>query len=119
MKHSCENKDHANCPVRQVLARLGDKWSILVIQLLGNAEVMRFNELHKTVDDISQKMLTVTLRSLETDGLVKRTVYAEVPPRVEYAITPLGRSLLPHIQGLYRWASENMEEIKKTRAGIK
>lgn len=119
MKNSCENKNHADCPVRNVLSKLGDKWSILVIQLLGNAEVMRFNELHKTIDDISQKMLTVTLRALEMDGLVKRTVFAEVPPRVEYAITPLGRSLLPHIQGLYRWAAENMEEIKKTRSGMK
>ena len=119
MKNSCENKNHADCPVRNVLSKLGDKWSILVIQLLGNAEVMRFNELHKTIDDISQKMLTVTLRALEMDGLVKRTVFAEVPPRVEYAITSLGKSLLPHIQGLYRWAAENMEEIKKTRSGMK
>lgn len=80
MKNSCENKNHEDCPVRNVLAKLGDKWSLLVIQLLGTAEVMRFNELHKTIDDISQKMLTVTLRSLETDGLVKRTVFPEVPP---------------------------------------
>lgn len=115
MKNSCENKDHAHCPVRNVLAKFGDKWSILILQLLGKAEVMRFNELHKTIDDISQKMLTVTLRSLETEGLVKRTIYPEVPPKVEYAITPLGKSLIPHIQGLYQWAFENMDEIKKAR----
>ncbi|HOY08440.1 MAG TPA: helix-turn-helix domain-containing protein [Saprospiraceae bacterium] len=112
-KDNCKN--HADCPVRNVLAKLGDKWSLLVIQLLGKTEVMRFNELHKTIDDISQKMLTVTLRSLEMDGLVKRTVFPEVPPRVEYSITPLGKSLLPHIQGLYQWAANNMEEIMKSR----
>ena len=114
IKGHCKN--HADCPVRNVLAKLGDKWSMLVIQLLGKNEVMRFNELHKTIDDISQKMLTVTLRSLETDGLVKRTVFPEVPPRVEYAITPLGKSLLPHLQGLHQWAADNMEEIMKGRA---
>ena len=114
-KNSSEKCSHDSCPVRNVLARFGDKWSLLVIRLLGKAGVMRFNELHKTIDDISQKMLTVTLRTLETDGLVKRTVFPEVPPRVEYAITPLGQSLIPHIEGLAKWAHENMGEIMKRR----
>jgi DNA-binding HxlR family transcriptional regulator len=117
MKNSSEKCIHESCPVRNVLARFGDKWSLLVIQLLGRAGTMRFNELHKTIDDISQKMLTVTLRTLETDGLVSRTVFPEVPPRVEYAITPLGESLIPHIEGLARWAHENMGEIMKRRVG--
>ncbi|MCU0347420.1 MAG: helix-turn-helix transcriptional regulator [Saprospiraceae bacterium] len=116
-ENSAEKCIHESCPVRNVLARFGDKWSLLVIQLLGRAGTMRFNELHKAIDDISQKMLTVTLRTLETDGLVSRTVFPEVPPRVEYAITPLGESLIPHIEGLTRWAHENMGEIMKRRVG--
>lgn len=112
----CTN--HDDCPVRNVLARFGDKWSLLIIKLLGKEGVMRFNELHKAIDDISQKMLTVTLRTLETDGLVSRTVFPEVPPKVEYAITPLGESLMPHIDGLANWAHENMEEIMKRRRGV-
>lgn len=116
-KTNAEKCSHADCPVRNVLARFGDKWSLLIIRLLGEAGVMRFNELHKAIDDISQKMLTVTLRTLETDGLVKRTVYPEVPPRVEYNITPLGHSLIPHIKGLTQWAHDNMDEIMKGRVG--
>lgn len=104
------------CPVRSVLDRLGDKWSILVMLVLGKKETMRFNELQKEIGDISQKMLTVTLRTLEADGLVKRTIFAEVPPRVEYEITPLGESLVPHVVGLSEWAIENMPAIKKSRA---
>ncbi len=112
----CTN--HDDCPVRNVLARFGDKWSLLIIKLLGRGGVMRFNELHKAIDDISQKMLTVTLRTLEADGLVSRTVFPEVPPRVEYAITPLGESLIPHIEGLAKWAHENMGEIMRRRGGV-
>lgn len=104
-----------NCPVRNVLDRFGDKWSILVIMILGERERMRFNELNKEIQDISQKMLTVTLRTLEADGLVKRTVYPEVPPRVEYEITDLGRSLVPYINGLAAWANVNIKEIQSSR----
>lgn len=111
-----KDADNGNCPVRSVLDRLGDKWSILVILVLGDGEAKRFNGLHKEIGDISQKMLTVTLRVLEADGMVKRTVYPEVPPRVEYVITPLGKSLVPHIESLAAWASENMPTIKKSRA---
>ena len=86
------------CPIRNILAKLCDKWSLLVIYTLDKAdkETIRFKELQREIPDISQKMLTVTLRALEDDGYVTRTVYPEVPPRVEYALTSRTRSLLPH-----------------------
>ena len=105
-----------NCPVRTVLDRFGDKWSILVMLILGEKEKMRFNELNKEITDISQKMLTVTLRTLEADGLIKRTIYPEVPPRVEYEITALGKSLVPHIHTLSDWAVQNLAAIQQSRA---
>ncbi|WP_320054443.1 helix-turn-helix domain-containing protein [uncultured Acetobacteroides sp.] len=104
-----------SCPVRNVLNRIGDKWSILVIMLLGDLNVLRFNELHRSIGTISQKMLTVTLKTLEADGLVKRTIYPQVPPKVEYELTERGRSLLPIIQNLVSWAKENMDDIKVSR----
>ena len=105
------------CPIRNILARLCDKWSLLVIYTLDRAgkETMRFKELLREIPDVSQKMLTVTLRALEEDGYVTRTVYPEVPPRVEYALTGRARSLLPHINALIGWASENMDAIVKDR----
>ena len=87
-----------NCPVRDVLSRLGDKWSMLVLITLSANGTMRFSDIHKTIADVSQRMLTVTLRTLESDGLIERKVYAEVPPRVEYCLTERGLSLIPHIQ---------------------
>lgn len=104
-----------DCPVRNVLDRFGDKWSILVIMILGERDKLRFNELNKLISDVSQKMLTVTLRTLEADGLVKRTVYPEVPPRVEYEITELGKSLVPFVHSLSSWAKQNMPAIRKSR----
>lgn len=105
-----------DCPIRNILARISDKWSILVLLTLSEStEPVRFNALRKSIPDISQKMLTVTLRSLEEDGLVKRKIYAEVPPRVEYSITPRTLTLLPHIAGLVDWAEENMQDIKQDR----
>jgi len=104
-----------NCPVRQVLDRIGDKWSTLVILMLGKHGVMRFNELAQVIGDVSQKMLTVTLRSLEADGLVSRTMYAQIPPRVEYDLTEMGKSLLPLLKTLEGWAGENIGEIKESR----
>ncbi|MDO6431624.1 helix-turn-helix domain-containing protein [Flavitalea sp. BT771] len=103
------------CPVRNVLDRIGDKWSILIIMILGEAGKMRFNGLHKTIGDISQKMLTTTLRTLEADGLISRTVFPEIPPRVEYELTEIGKSLVPHIVRLSAWADEHMPAIKKAR----
>lgn len=100
-----------SCPVRDVLCRLGDKWSMLVLLTLNANGVMRFSEIHRTLGDISHRMLTVTLRMLETDGMIRREVYAEVPPRVEYRLTERGGSLLPHIFGLVEWAEANKEAI--------
>ena len=107
--------DNANCPVRQVLDRIGDKWSSLVILHLGEFGMMRFNGLSNAIGDISQKMLTVTLRNLEADGLVSRKAFAEIPPRVEYELTKLGESLVPLIRELVTWADANMGAIKDNR----
>ena len=104
-----------NCPVRDVLSRLGDKWSMLVLITLNANGTMRFSDIHKTIEDISQRMLTVTLRTLESDGLVERKIYAEVPPRVEYNLTDTGRSLIPHVEALVDWALENMSNIMQNR----
>ena len=106
-----------DCPIRNILARISDKWSMLVIYTLeksGKAAV-RFKELQREIPDISQKMLTVTLRTLEEDGYVTRTVYAEVPPRVEYALTQRAYSLIPHINGLIDWAMDNSRAIMNDR----
>jgi len=105
-----------DCPVRNVLDRIGDKWSILVISILGECGTLRFNELNAIVGTISQKMLTVTLKTLEADGLVSRKIYPQVPPRVEYTLTELGVSLLPAMSSLVNWALENMPTIKASRA---
>ncbi len=99
------------CPIRQVLDRLGDKWSILVLVTLHANGVMRFSDLRRTIEDISERMLTVTLRSLESDGLISRRVYPQVPPRVEYDLTAMGRGLMPHMMGLVEWAEQQMPAI--------
>ncbi|MWB98592.1 winged helix-turn-helix transcriptional regulator [Agromyces seonyuensis] len=100
--------------IRTVLARLGDKWSLLVVGLLGDGPA-RFTELQRRVDGISHRMLTQTLRSLERDGLVSRTVFPEIPPRVEYELTPLGGSLLVPALELVRWAAAHHPELTAAR----
>jgi DNA-binding HxlR family transcriptional regulator len=116
MKNSSEKKhSFPSCSIRHILDRFGDKWSILIISILGHVGKQRFNELNQQIGDISQKMLTVTLRSLEADGLISRKLYPEIPPRVEYELTDLGRSLLPHIEQLAQWAEQNMDCILKNR----
>ncbi len=107
------------CPIRDIIASLSDKWSLLVIYTLSQNPKMRFGELQKSITDISQRMLTVTLRSLESDGLVSRQVYPEVPPRVEYQLTDLGYSLLEPLKGLVNWAKENTEIIQNSRKSYK
>lgn len=104
-----------NCPIRNVLSRIGDKWSMLVIFTLENNCCLRFKELQRSIPDISQKMLTATLKTLEADGLVLRKAFPEVPPRVEYSLTDKGKSLLPHIDGLLSWAVDNMGDIMEQR----
>lgn len=104
-----------DCQVRQILDRVADKWSLLVIALLENRR-LRFTELRREIDGVSQRMLTVTLRSLERDGLVKRTVHPVVPPRVEYELTSLGRTLHTTIQSLVTWTERHQEEIAAARS---
>jgi DNA-binding HxlR family transcriptional regulator len=106
---------HEDCvAVREVLDRVGDKWSLLLITVLADG-TKRFSELKSAIEGISQRMLTLTLRGLERDGLVKRTVYATVPPRVEYALTPLGRTLIESVTGLAIWAQRHRREIQRAR----
>lgn len=105
--------DH--CPIRDVLSRLSSKWGMLVLVTLKANEVMRFNDIQRSIGDISQRMLTVTLRTLETDGLVVRKVYPEVPPRVEYRLTEMGYSLMPYLEGLIEWTLVHMQDIVEVR----
>ena len=100
-----------DCPIRNVLARVGDKWSLLVLYNLQHREPVRFKELQRQIPDISQKSLTQTLRTLEEDGFVSREVFPEVPPRVEYSLTPRALSFLPLVENMINWAKENMDEI--------
>ncbi|HZG27525.1 transcriptional regulator, HxlR family [Ensifer adhaerens] len=109
-----ESFDAGNCPVRDVLGQLGDKWSTLIIGLLGE-KTHRFGELRRSIPDISQRMLTQTLKDLQRDGLVERTVFATVPPSVEYKLTPLGRSLLSPLGVLIEWAETNHGAIRLAR----
>ena len=104
------------CPIRDILSRLGDKWSLLVLTTLNVNGTMRFNDVHKSIGDISHRMLTVTLRSLEADGLVSRKIYPEVPPRVEYNLTGSGCDLMSRLNNLVDWATQNMADIEEKRA---
>jgi DNA-binding HxlR family transcriptional regulator len=107
--------DSGRCPaVREVLNRVGDKWSVQVVGLLGDGK-KRFSELRRSIEGISQRMLTLTLKGLERDGLVTRKAYPTSPPRVEYELTKLGRSLLTPITGLGHWAGKNRERIQVAR----
>jgi DNA-binding HxlR family transcriptional regulator len=107
--------DHADCKAaRGVLARVGDKWSMLIIVLLGDG-AKRFNAIRREVTGISQRMLTLTLRNLERDGLVKRTQFPTIPPRVDYELTPLGRSLWKAVQPLGDWAQSHVSHIGKAQ----
>lgn len=115
IKHIMNEELFPSCPIRNILSRFSDKWSLLVLYTLNLQSTMRFNALRREIPDISQKMLTNTLRTLEEDGLVTRTIYAEVPPRVEYSITDRTRSLLPHVNSLIDWAKENMPAILRDR----
>ena len=103
------------CPSRQLLDRIGDAWSVLTVVMLADGS-RRYSELAQRIEGISPKMLTQTLRALERDGLITRTVHAVVPPRVDYALTPLGRSLLDLVTGLELWAETNITEVEEARA---
>jgi DNA-binding HxlR family transcriptional regulator len=103
-----------SCEIRDLLDRLADKWSLLIIEMLGEG-ARRFSELHREIDQISQRMLTLTLRHLERDGLVLRTVHPVVPPRVDYELTPLGESLLSAVFPLVTWTREHRHEVAAAR----
>lgn len=103
------------CPVRNVVARFGDKWSLLVLLVIDGERVVRFNELNRLIPDISTRVLSTTLKTLEADGLIDRRVYAQVPPKVEYRLTDTGRSLIPLIMQLTEWAQANMTRVMAHR----
>ncbi|MFD2163358.1 winged helix-turn-helix transcriptional regulator [Paradesertivirga mongoliensis] len=116
MDHFSDNHSTNHyCPVTDVIDRISDKWSVHAIILLGKNEKLRFGELKKGIHGISQRMLTVTLKHLEQDGLLTRTVFPQIPPKVEYQLTELGRSLLGQLIKLSEWASENMVHILRAR----
>lgn len=103
------------CPVRNVIARFGNKWALLTVLIIGEQGVIRFNELSRLIPDVSSRVLSSTLRTLEADGFIDRKVYAVVPPKVEYSLTSLGKSLLPLIQQLTEWAQTNMKTVMAHR----
>ena len=113
-RHKRVTDDESCVAVREVLARVGDKWSVQVIVLLGD-ETKRFTELKRAIEGISQRMLTLTLRALERDGIVTRTVHAEVPLRVDYVLTPLGRTLRAPVEAIAAWAQDHRQEIQSAR----
>lgn len=107
--------DNGDCPVRHILSRISSKWAMLILLALDAGGAMRFSAISKNLGDISQRMLALTLRSLEEDGLVSRRAYAEVPPRVEYALTPRGTALMPLLKQLVEWAVTNGPAILTDR----
>jgi DNA-binding HxlR family transcriptional regulator len=107
--------DAENCPVRLVVDRIGEKWAVLILMLLKENTVMRYSEIHKSIGDISQKMLSQTLKSLEADGLIFRKVYPVVPPKVEYGLKQLGEELYPLVRDLTAWANVNLQSILENR----
>jgi DNA-binding HxlR family transcriptional regulator len=104
----------SHCPTRQVLDLIADKWTVLIIRRLADG-TLRFAQLRRSVDGISQKVLTNILRSLERDGIVTRRIYASVPPKVEYSLTTLGRSLCNLVEGICGWAEANIEQVQVAR----
>ena len=103
--------------IRQTFDRLGDKWTLLIVRILGGGP-QRFTALMMATEGISQRMLTLTLRKLERDGLVSRTIFAEVPPRVEYALTPLGQTLLDPVSALAQWALDHEDELARHQSAF-
>jgi DNA-binding HxlR family transcriptional regulator len=113
--HKCKTAEAGECPIRDVLDRVGDRWSMLVLCTLAQYGTLRFTVLKSKIDDISQRMLAQTLRRLEQDGLVSRKVHATIPPRVEYTLTALGHSLLGPIRELVNWAKTNHRRVRAAR----
>lgn len=101
------------CPIRNVVARVSGKWSMLILCILADNDTTRFSEIRKVLPDISPKVLSTTLKNLEEDGYISRQIYAEIPPRVEYSLTELGKDLMPHLWDLIEWAVANFDKITK------
>lgn len=110
-KKEIQNATFPDCPIRNVISHITDKWSLLVLYTLEQKEVLRFKDLWRQIPDISQKMLTSTLRHLEDDGIISREVFMEVPPRVEYHLSERGMSLMPHLDALLTWGLEHFSDI--------
>ena len=110
-KKEIQNATFPDCPIRNVISHITDKWSLLVLYTLEQKEVLRFKDLWRQIPDISQKMLTSTLRHLEDDGIISREVFTEVPPRVEYQLSERGKSLMPHLDALLTWGLEHFSDI--------
>lgn len=104
---------YPTCPIRNILCRMSDKWSLLILNTLNQNEVLRYKDIKSAIPDISQKMLSGTLKRLEEDKLIKRKMYPEIPPRVEYSLTKTGKELMPALAMMIEWALENFEEITK------
>lgn len=115
MKKEESNSIIEICPIRNVVARFGDKWSLLVLMVIDDEGTVRFNELGRLIPDISTRVLSTTLKTLEADGLIDRKIYAQVPPKVEYTLTDTGKSLVPLIMQLTQWAQTNMKCVLKHR----
>jgi DNA-binding HxlR family transcriptional regulator len=106
------SREYPTCPFRNIISRFGDKWSLLILYNLSTNETpMRFSELERSIPDISSRVLSTCLRALEADDLVHREIYPEVPPRVEYSLTELSRSLIPHLNALTAWAIEHFDHV--------
>lgn len=109
--------DYPTCPFRNIISRFSDKWSLLILYTLSTTDApLRFSELERNISDISSRVLSSCLRTLEADALVKRTIFPEVPPRVEYSLTEVGKSLIPHLNALTAWAIENFDTVISHRA---
>ena len=106
------------CPIRNIISRFSGKWPVIILCILSENECTRFNQIQKAIPDISPKVLSDTLKNLETDGIIKRIVYGEVPPRVEYSLTKLGLSLMPYINNLISWALDKSQVIMRKRKRV-
>jgi DNA-binding HxlR family transcriptional regulator len=104
---------YPTCPIRNVLSRMSDKWSLLILSALNQNGTMRYKELNSIIPDISQKMLSSTLKRLEEDKMINRKMYGEIPPRVEYSLTKTGKELMPALELMLTWAQQHIEEITK------
>ncbi len=110
-----KNLDYEYCKAAPMLEWLGNKWALVVLVKISENEPVRFNELYRNIPSVSEKVLSQVLKQLTTDGIIERQLYPDVPPRVEYSITDLGRTLLPHVQALIDWGRENFDRIMENR----